>query len=140
MTLRQCATPARGLRGHFRRLFEETTMKMQLLFAAAALAAAGAASAAPRAESALECGIAADMAVVAHSLAREQVQQPKAGAIMARIYDVAQSDRGQALMQDILAAAYGQTSGQNSQQFAEALFAACMKSGGNMDTILGQRL
>jgi len=97
------------------------------------------AGAAPRAESALECGIAADMAVVAHSLAREQVQQPKAGAIMARIYDVAQSERGQQLMQDILAAAYA-SSGASSQRFAEDLFATCMKSGGNMDPVLGKRL
>jgi lipopolysaccharide export LptBFGC system permease protein LptF len=97
------------------------------------------ASAAPRAESALECGIAADMAVVAHSLAREQVQRPKAGAIMARIYDVAGSDRGRALMQDILEAAYSHN-GASSQKFAEDLFATCMKRGGNMDPVLGQRL
>ena len=98
-----------------------------------------AASAAPRAESALECGIAADMAVVAHSLAREQVQQPKAGAIMARIYDVSQSDRGKQLMTDILAAAYA-SNGPSSQKFGEDLFATCMKRGGNMDPVLGQRL
>jgi hypothetical protein len=98
-----------------------------------------AASAAPRAESALECGIAADMAVVAHSLAREEVQRPKAGAIMARIYDVAGSDRGQALMRDILEAAYGHNGG-SSQKFAEDLFATCMRRGGNMDPVLGRRL
>ena len=98
-----------------------------------------AAWAAPRAESALECGIAADMAVVAHSLAREEVQQPKAGAIMSRIYDVAQSERGRQLMKDILAAAYAST-GASSQKFAEDLFATCMKSGGDMDPLLGRRL
>lgn len=98
-----------------------------------------AAWAAPRAESALECGIAADMAVVAHSLAREQVQQPKADAIMARIYDVSQSDRGKQLMTDILAAAYA-SDGRSSQQFAEELFATCMKRGGDMDPVLGKRL
>lgn len=107
--------------------------------ALAGIAFSSALPAAPRAESALECGIAADMAVVAHSLAREQVQQPKAGAIMARIYDVAQSERGRELMQDILAAAYA-SSGASSQKFAEDLFATCMKSGGNMDTVLGRRL
>lgn len=98
-----------------------------------------AALAAPRAESALECGIAADMAVVAHSLAREEVQRPKAGAIMARIYDVAGSDRGQALMRDILEAAYSHKRG-SSQKFAEDLFATCMRRGGNMDPVLGRRL
>lgn len=105
----------------------------------AALALAAEVSAAPRAESALECGIAADMAVVAHSLAREQVQRPKAGAIMARIYDVSGSDRGEELMNEILEAAYSNPV-PSSQRFAEDLFAACMASGGNMDTILGQRL
>ena len=103
-----------------------------MLFAAGAWAA-------PRAESALECGIAADMAVVAHSLAREEVQRPKAGAIMARIYELAASQRGRELMNDILEAAYA-SSGASGQKFAEELFAVCMKSGGSMDTILGQRL
>jgi ubiquinone biosynthesis protein UbiJ len=95
--------------------------------------------AAPKAESAMECGIAADMAVVARSLAEEQVQRPQASAIMARIYDVSASDRGKELMKDILDAAYRNQSA-TSQKFAEELFAACMKTGGNMDTVLGRRL
>ena len=102
--------------------------------------------AAPRAESALECGVAADMAVVADSLAREQIDHGKAGAIMARIYDVSESQRGKDLMKDILDAAYGAgrgaTAGKpdtSSQKFAEELFSACMKSGGDMDGILGRR-
>jgi hypothetical protein len=107
-----------------------------------------AAQAAPRAESAMECGIAADMAVVAHSLAREQIQRPKAQAIMVRIYDVSESDRGKQLMRDILDAAYskprdaGASAGgtSSSQEFAEDLFATCMQSGGDMDPILGRRL
>jgi hypothetical protein len=112
------------------------------------------AHAAPRAESAVECGIAADMAVVAHSLAKEEVHRQKADAIMGRIYDVAESERGKELMRDIMDAAYrahdggiaapgasaGGTQGPVSgQQFAEDLFATCMKSGGNMDTVLGHR-
>jgi hypothetical protein len=100
---------------------------------------AGGALAAPKAESAMECGIAADMAVVARSLAEESVQRPQAGAIMARIYDVSESARGKELMRDILDAAY-RTNGASSQQFAEDLFTACMKTGGNMDKILGRRL
>jgi hypothetical protein len=107
---------------------------------AVALLQATSASAAPQAQSALECGIAADMAIVAHSLAREEVQRPKAGAIMERIYEVAASDRGQRLMTDILAAAYALQGSGSSQKFAEDLFATCMNSGGNMDTILGKRL
>ena len=107
----------------------------------AGLLVAGTASAAPRAENALECGIAADMAVVAHSLAREQVQRDKADAIMVRIYDVGASSRGMELMHDIMDAAYtGANAAPSAQKFAESLFATCMKSGGNMDTILGRRL
>ena len=109
---------------------------------AAALFAAALAtgtSAAPRAESPLECGIAADMAVVAHSLAREQVQRAKAATIMARIYDVSQSDRGKELMKDILDAAYI-SKGPSSQEFAEELYSTCLKSGGNMDQVLGKKL
>ena len=95
--------------------------------------------AAPRAENAMECGIAADMAVVAHSLAKEEVQRKKADTIMARIYDVSQSDRGKELMKDILDAAYvsGVPAG---QKFAEELYATCMKSGGDMDPVLGKKL
>jgi hypothetical protein len=101
--------------------------------------AATSAFAAPKAESATECGIAADMAVVARSLAEEEVQRPQASAIMARIYDVSESARGKELMKDILDAAY-RNNGASSQKFAEDLFAACMKTGGNMDTVLGQSL
>jgi len=110
----------------------------------AVLAAAScAAHAAPRAESAVECGIAADMAVVAYSLAREEVQRPKANQIMARIYDVSQSERGKEIMREILDAAYSDRSaaaGGSGQKFAEDLFTSCMKTGGNLDTILGKRL
>ena len=121
----------------------------------AALAMGGlvlsAAQAAPRAESAMECGIAADMAVVAHSLASERIQRQQADSIMVRIYDVSASERGKELMRDIIDAAYvtrdrsasndsasagGTASG---QKFAEDLFATCMKSGGNMDNMLGRR-
>lgn len=96
-------------------------------------------SAAPRAQSAEECGIAADMAIVAKSLAREEIQLAKAGAIMARIYDVTGSDRGKALMKEILDAAYRRSAGA-PQKFAEELYVACMQSGGDMDVVLGERL
>jgi hypothetical protein len=113
-------------------------MKSSLAILAAAFAF-GAAQAAPKAESAVECGIAADMAVVARSLAEEHVQRPKAIAIMTRIYDVSESDRGKELMKEILEAAYGKQA-VTSQNFAEELFTTCIKDGGNMDAILGKRL
>jgi hypothetical protein len=93
--------------------------------------------AAPRAESAMECGIAADMAIVARSLAEEEVQPQKADAVMTRIYDVSQSERGKELMKDILEAAY--RSDGPGQAFAEQVFSTCMKTGGDMNTILGKR-
>ena len=111
-------------------------MKKLLLVLLAAVSAP--ALAAPKAESAMECGIAADMAVVARSLAQEEVQRPQATAIMARIYDVSESARGKELMKDILDAAYRNAA--SSQVFAEELFSACMKTGGNMDNILGRSL
>ena len=125
-------------------------LRSKLFFLLGGLYAASAV-AAPRAESAMECGIAADMAVVAHSLATEQIQQPQASAIMARIYDVSGSERGKEMMKDIIAAAYvksgsaaaggtAPSSGSGSQKFAEELFATCLKTGGNLDPILGKKL
>ena len=114
-------------------------MKRLLAVLVGSFVAAGV-NASPKAESAAECGIAADMAVVARALAEEQVQPRQAGAIMARIYDVSDSDRGQELMRDILDAAYRKEMATTSQNFAEDLFMACIKSGGDMDTILGKRL
>lgn len=130
----------------------QLTRAVPVLGLAIALASATGANAAPRAESALECGIAADMAVVAHSLAMEDIQRLKADTIMARIYDVSQSDRGKELMKEILDAAYvvkrptareGNAAAGGSgagQKFAEDLFATCMQSGGDMDPVLGKKL
>ncbi len=120
-----------------------TAVLLAATLTAASLTAATGSLAAPRAESALECGIAADMAVVAHSLAQEQIQRQKADTIMARIYDVSNSERGQALMKEILDAAYvptGPAADKTSQEFAENLYSTCMKSGGDMDPVLGKKL
>lgn len=135
-----------GARATGRLIFLEMKLRSALAALGAACAFAQVAHAAPRAESVMECGVAADMAVVAHSLAREQVQRPKADAIMVRIYDVSASDRGKELMRDITDAAYSAQEANasaggtaSSQKFAEELFATCMKTGGDMDPILGQR-
>ena len=114
-----------------------------VLLGIAAFTATTGALGAPRAESAIECGIAADMAMVAHSLAHEEIQRQKADTIMARIYDVAESERGQALMKEILDAAYvpaGPVAQATGQEFAQALYSTCMKSGGDMDQVLGKKL
>ncbi|MBV8032036.1 MAG: hypothetical protein JO035_11055 [Betaproteobacteria bacterium] len=108
--------------------------------AALALALASSLAIAPawgaeQAQSPEECSVAADMAIVARSLAQEDIRPEKAQTIMARIYDVAESDRGQRLMQDILDAAYkSRTPG---SVFAQELFSTCMKTSGDMDPMLG---
>ena len=120
-----------------------TVRSLNLVLAMAAAAWSAGAVPAPRAESAIECGIAADMAVVAHSLAHEEIQRQKADTIMARIYDVSHSERGKDLMKEILDAAYvpaGAAAQRTSQEFAETLYATCMKSGGDMDPVLGKKL
>jgi len=94
--------------------------------------------AAPRAENAQECTIAADMAVVARALAEERVEQPAAELIMKRIYNVSPSQRGQELMRTILDTAYREK--QSASAFANKLYLACMVSGGNMDDVLGLKL
>ncbi|HWA39108.1 MAG TPA: hypothetical protein VG873_14720 [Burkholderiales bacterium] len=109
-------------------------------FLAVSFSAAFHASAQPRLQSAEECGVAADMAIVARSLAEEEVQAPKAATIMARIYDVAASERGATLMRDILDAAYKKEPGVSSRTFAEDLFATCLKTGGDLELVLGRRL
>ena len=113
------------------------TCRPVLFVLLAALPAA--AVAAPRIQSAEECGIAADMAIVARSLAEEQVLRPKAATIMERIYNVADSQRGTALMSDIIDAAYRKAPQITSRAFAEDLLVTCLKSGGNLDLALGRR-
>lgn len=104
------------------------------------LALSNAAFAQARLESAEECGVAADMAIVARSLAEEEVHAPKAATIMERIYNVAESQRGADLMRDIIAAAYRKETGVSSRVFAEQLFVTCLKSGGDLGMVLGKRL
>lgn len=109
-----------------------------LLFSLLALSSA--AFAQQRLESAEECGVAADMAIVARSLAEEEVQAQKAATIMERIYGVAESQRGTDLMNDIIAAAYKKDAAVSGRQFAEQLFMTCLKTGGNLELVLGRRL
>ncbi|HEX4927950.1 MAG TPA: hypothetical protein VFV74_08135 [Burkholderiales bacterium] len=115
-----------------------------VLVAGAAFALAAApVGAAPQAQGPLECSIAADMAVVAKSLAAEKIARPKADTIMERIYRVSGSPRGKEMMKEILDAAYALNSaaaGGTAQHFAESLFASCLQSGGDMDGVLGERL
>jgi len=115
-------------------------MFRRLLAAALLLTSTNVALAQTRLESAEECGVAADMAIVARSLAEEEVQAPKAATIMERIYNVAESQRGSVLMKEIIDAAYTKTPEVTSRKFAEELFMTCLKTGGNLELVLGKRL
>jgi hypothetical protein len=114
--------------------FFETTARWPAAVVALALLLAASALGAPRAESPQECTVAADMAVVARSLAEEQVQRPKASAIMSRIYDTGATELGKELMQQILATAYLKKHS-SIENFAEELLVACLRNEGDM----GQR-
>jgi hypothetical protein len=92
--------------------------------------------AAPKAQSPQECGVAADMAIVARSLAAEGIDRRKADTIMSHIYDVTDSERAQQLMNAILATAYRMTD-TSPPNFATELLGHCMRSGGNMDAMIG---
>jgi hypothetical protein len=116
--------------------FFETTARWPAAVVALALLLAASALGAPRAESPQECTVAADMAVVARSLAEERVQRPKAGAIMSRIYDTGASEHGKELMRQILDAAYLKKDS-SIENFAEELFVACLRNEGDMDSVLG---
>lgn len=116
--------------------FLDTAARWLAAVAALALPLASTALGAPRAESPQECTVAADMAVVARSLAEEQVQRSKAGAIMSRIYDTGASERGKELMQQILDAAYIKKDS-STRNFAEELLVACLRNEGDMDSVLG---
>ena len=116
--------------------FLDTAARWLAAVVALALLLASTALGAPRAESPQECTVAADMAVVARSLAEEQIQRPKAGAIMSRIYDTEVSERGKELMQQILDAAYIKKDS-SPRNFAEELFVACLRNEGDMDSVLG---
>lgn len=90
---------------------------------------------APKAENAMECAMAGDMAVTARAMAEEKIEREVALRVMDRIYD-AGSERGVALMRAIVNTAYAlkDTSAEN---FAGELTRHCVRSGGDMDGVLG---
>ncbi len=99
-----------------------------------AVALTATALAAPRVPNPDECGVAADMAIVARALAAEDVERHKAETIMRRIYDVSHSGR-ELRMRLILAAAY--VNREAPGEFASKLFLTCLATGGDVDRILG---
>ncbi len=96
------------------------------------------ASAAPHAQDAEECTLAADMAIVARALAEERLDAGRAETVMRRIYDLSASADREELMRAILDAAYRER--EPAGKFATRLFGVCLLERGNMDRVLGTPL
>lgn len=111
-------------------------MKKAILFAAVLhLVAPPVALSAPRATSPQECAVLADMALVARAAAKHQVERAKLEAMLPDVYAVGTND-GETLAALIVSAAYAAVDVEPTT-FAKALGGACMRSGGDMDAILG---
>lgn len=96
------------------------------------------AHAAPKAENAEECVAVADMALVARALAESKeplVPAANAEAMMLRIYNVAESEHGLALMRAVIANAYKIDAAPSD--YATELMRQCIRGRGDMDGILG---
>lgn len=91
--------------------------------------------AAPRANSAEECALAADMALVARSLAAEKIDRPTADRVLRLVYTI-HSPVGEELLKAITDTAYRPTA-PDPADYARMLMQACMRSGGDMDGVLG---
>jgi hypothetical protein len=113
-------------------------MKNAILFAAVLyLVAPPVALPAPKATSPQECAVLADMALVARAAAKHQVERVKLEAMLPDIYSVGTTD-GETLAALIVAAAYAAAAADvEPATFAEALGGGCMRSGGDLDAILG---
>ena len=91
---------------------------------------------APKAQSAQECATLADLALVAGAAAAAGVERAKTQAMLPRIYDLSKEDF-RTLMRLIVGVAYGSARNVEPEVFAGTLGSACMRSEGNMDSILG---
>jgi hypothetical protein len=94
------------------------------------------AKAAPRAQSAEECTLIADMAVVARALAEEKVDQALAEPIMLRIYDL--KPRGLEMLRAVIVASFAQN--ESAEAWSAKVHLTCMVRGGYLDSILGTPL
>lgn len=111
-------------------------MKKAILFAAVLyLLAPPVALPAPKATSPQECAVLADMALVARAAAKHGVERAKLEAMLPDIYTVGTKD-GEIIMGLLAAAAYRAVDIEPAV-FAKLLGGGCMRSGGDMDAILG---
>ncbi len=103
--------------------------------------AASAAHADPRAKSAEECVVYADLALVASALAKHGVARERAHAMMPDMYGLAESDARE-IARRIVEAAYllPDEARREPRAFASALAGTCMRTQGRLDAIIGVNL
>jgi hypothetical protein len=97
-----------------------------------------AAAATPRVKSAEECVAFADLALVASTLAKHGIAKERASAMLPDMYNLA-SDDAQTIAKDIVNAAY-RPGYSEPKDFANKLGAQCMRTGGQLDALLGEAL
>lgn len=111
--------------------------KGAVLFAMLMLIAVSSNSAlsAPKASSPRECAVFADLALLARAAAKHQVERATLEAVLPDIYTM-QTQDGQTIAALIVSAAYAAADVEPAT-FASSLGGSCMRSGGDMDAILG---
>lgn len=113
-------------------------MKKAILFAAVLFVIAPpVALSAPKAASAEECAVLADLALVASAAARHGMQRPTVEAMLADIYTINDEGRAGALAAAILDVVFGGAREVMPRVLAGNLGDACMRNEGDMDSILG---
>lgn len=118
-------------------------MKRLIAIAAAALAILGSppgfAQEAPKRLNERGCAIAADMVIVARSLAVEKVDPAQAARIMGLVYaGLGDSDLANELRQAVTRLAYGRT--EPPAALAQVLMTACLTTGGDFGAMFGTRI
>jgi hypothetical protein len=92
----------------------------------------------PRVKSAEECVAFADLALVASTLAKHGIDKDRASAMLPDMYNLT-TDDAQIIAKDIVNAAY-RPGHSEPKEFANKLGTQCMRSGGQLDALLGEAL
>lgn len=114
-------------------------MKKTILFAAMlfVLAPPPVALSAPKAKSAQECAIFADLALTSSAAARHGMERKALEAMLADMYSINDDKRAGDVVAAVLDAVFGGARGTEPRAFATVLGRACMSTEGDMDSVLG---
>lgn len=111
-------------------------MKRALIAAVMLFIVAPPVASAPKAKTALECRLFADLALVASAAAKAGVDRKSIRAMLTDIYDLPTED-DVTLMRLIVGAVHGSAKGVEPTMFAGTLGSTCMRGESDMDSILG---